>query len=81
MFKYLGSVITEEVTMDAAIDDETKKATKIYAIVNKHTFKTKISIFNSIFVPALTYNSETWTVSEKQKQIGESKMPRRIADC
>ena len=78
-FKYLGSLFTEDKKMDREIETRIHQAEKvIYQITPllKHPaiqLETKRQIINSIFIPTLGYQCQTWTLTKEQK--------RRLTTC
>ncbi|KAI5747504.1 hypothetical protein M8J77_015356 [Diaphorina citri] len=89
-FKYLGSVISEDGTIDAEINGRVAAATRCYysmsrGFINKREVskRTKVTVFKTVFRPTLTYSSETWTLITKHKsrlQAAEMKYLRRVED-
>ena len=67
-FTYLGSTITDNVSLDTEIDKRIGKAATTLAhltsrvwINSKLTVKTKMVVYNTCVVSTLMYGSETWT--------------------
>ena len=67
-FTYLGSTITDNLSLDTEIDKRIGKAATILARLTsrvwtnpKLTVKTKMIVYNACVVSTLTYGSETWT--------------------
>ena len=87
VYKYLGVMIKSNGSLKEEINQRIGKATKVYGqlggyFINKKelTTKTKMSIFNSIYCPALSYGSESWTLDSRDKsrlQAAEMKFLRR----
>ena len=69
-FKYLGSIFIKNVQMNREIENRIQKANKVsyqLAPLLKHPdtpMETKSKIINSIFVPTLTYQCQTWTMTK-----------------
>ena len=78
-FKYLGSIFTEDGRMNREIENRIQKANNIrYQLAPplKHSnipMETKRKITNSIFVPTLTYQCQTWTMTKP--------LERKIITC
>ena len=87
VYKYLGVMIKSNGSLKEEINQRIGKATKVYGqlggcFINKKelTTKTKMSIFNSIYCPTLSYGSESWTLDSRDKsrlQAAEMKFLRR----
>ena len=74
VYKYLGVMIKSNGSLKDEINQRIGKATKVYGqlggcFINKKelTTKTKMSIFNSIYCPTLSYGSESWTLDSRDK--------------
>ena len=86
-YKYLGVIIEANCGLKEEINQRIGKATKVYGqlgytFISKRelTTKTKMSIFNSIYCPTLTYSSESWSLDNRDKsrlQAAEMKFLRR----
>ena len=67
-FKYLGSIFTEDGRMNRKIENRIQKANTVsyqLAPLLKHSdipMETKSKIINSIFLPKLTYQCQTWSM-------------------
>ena len=87
VYKYLGVMIKSNGSLKEEINQRISKTTKVYGqlggcFINKIelTTKTKMSIFNSIYCPTLSYGSESWTLDSRDKsrlQAAEMKFLRR----
>ncbi|KAK3549788.1 hypothetical protein QTP86_008027 [Hemibagrus guttatus] len=70
-FKYLGVLFTSEGRMDREIDRRTAAAAVMRSmyrsVVGKKELsrKAKLSIYQSIYVPTLTYGHELWVMTER----------------
>ena len=69
-FKYLGVTITSDRRQDEKLDNQYGKASAImrtlhYSVVMKREMpkKAKLSIFQTVFVPILTYGHESWVMT------------------
>ncbi|KAK3535605.1 hypothetical protein QTP70_017246, partial [Hemibagrus guttatus] len=90
-FKYLGVLFTSEGRMDREIDRWISAAAAVMrsmyrsVVVKKElSRKAKLSIYQSIYVPTLTYGHELWVMTERvRSQIQAAKMSflRRVAGC
>ena len=71
-FKYLGVVFTSDGRQDEELDTRIGKASAVmralhYSVVMKTriVLKAKLSTFEAVFVPTLTYGHEFWVMTEK----------------
>ncbi|KAK3540649.1 hypothetical protein QTP70_034466 [Hemibagrus guttatus] len=90
-FKYLGVLFTSEGRMDREIDRRIGTAAAVMrsmyrsVVVKKElSWKAKLSIYQSIYVPILTYGHELWVKTERvrsQIQAAEMSFLRRVAGC
>ncbi|KAK0147792.1 Craniofacial development protein 2 [Merluccius polli] len=88
-FKYLGVLFTSEGRMEQEIDRQIGAASAVMwtlhgSVVVKRELsqKAKLSIYQSIYVPALTYGHELWVVTERTRlgvQVAEMSFLRRVA--
>ena len=73
-FTYLGSTITENLSLDTEIDKRIGKAAKLARLTSrvwtnpKLTVKTKMVVYNACVVSTLMYGSETGTTYAKQER-------------
>ena len=74
-FTYLGSSITDNLSLDTEIDKRIGKAATTLAhltsrvwINSKLTVKTKMVVYNACVVSTLVYGSETWTTYARQEK-------------
>lgn len=74
LLKYLGAVIDEKGDMEGEINNRIGAATRLYNALNRILISkrevsklTKMKIYESVFVPVLTYGCESWVLSERQK--------------
>ncbi|KAK3542716.1 hypothetical protein QTP70_000099 [Hemibagrus guttatus] len=87
-FKYLGVLFTSEGRMDREIDRWSGAATAVmrsmyWSVVVKKELsrKAKLSIYQSIYVPTLTYGHELWVMTERVRsriQTAEMSFLRRV---
>ncbi|KAK3515257.1 hypothetical protein QTP70_013021, partial [Hemibagrus guttatus] len=90
-FKYLGVLFTSEGRMDREIDRRISAAAAVmrsmyWSVVVKKELsrKAKLSIYQSIYVPTLTYGHELWVMTERVRsriQAAEMSFLRRVAGC
>ena len=80
-FKYLGSIFTEDGRMNREIENRIQRANNVsYQLAPplKHSdipMETKSKIINSIFLPTLTYQCQTWTMTKPlERKITNSEM-------
>ncbi|KAK3545823.1 hypothetical protein QTP70_015266, partial [Hemibagrus guttatus] len=88
-FKYLGVLFTSEGRMDREIDRRIGAAAAVMrsmyrsVVVKKElSWKAKLLIYQSIYVPTLTYGHELWVMTERvrsQIQVAEMSFLRRVA--
>ena len=87
-FKYLGSIFTEDGRLDREIETRCQKANAVsyqLAPLLRHDhipMTTKAKLINSIFLPTLTYQCQTWTMTkslERKITTCEMKCLRRAA--
>ncbi|KAK3550423.1 hypothetical protein QTP86_025157 [Hemibagrus guttatus] len=88
-FKYLGVLFTGEGRMDREIDRWIGAAAAVMrsmyrsVVVKKElSRKAKLSIYQSIYVPTLTYGHELWVMTERVRsriQVAEMNFLRRVA--
>ena len=74
-FTYLGSTITENLSLDTEIDKRIGKAATTLARLTsrvwtnpKLTLKSKMVVHNTCVVSTLMYGSETWTIYARQEK-------------
>ena len=74
-FTYLGSTITDNLSLDAEIDKRIGKATSTLARLTarvwtspKLSVKTKMAVYNACVISTLLYGSETWTMYAGQER-------------
>lgn len=86
-FKYLGSIISSDNSINEEIKARISSATKCYATITnvlgskELSWKTKICIYQTIIRPVVTYGSETWVLTKRQEimlNTFERKILRRI---
>ncbi|KAK3573041.1 hypothetical protein QTP86_012223 [Hemibagrus guttatus] len=90
-FKYLGVLFTSEGRMDHEIDRRIGAAAAVMrsmyrsVVVKKElSQKAKLSIYQSIYVPTLTYGHELWVMTERVRsriQAAEMSFLRKVAGC
>ncbi|KAK3572192.1 hypothetical protein QTP86_025596, partial [Hemibagrus guttatus] len=88
-FKYLGVLFTSEGRMDREIDRRIGAAAAVMrsmyrsVVVKKElSRKAKLSIYQSIYAPTLTYGHELWVLTERVRswiQAAEMSFLRRVA--
>ena len=74
-FTYLGSTITDNLSLDAEIDKRIGKAASTLARLTarvrtstKLSVKTKMTVYNACVISTLLYDSETWTMYAGQER-------------
>ena len=74
-FTYLGSTITDNLSLDAEIDKRIVKAASTLPLLTarvwrspKLSVKRKISVYNDCVTSTLLYGSETWTTYARQER-------------
>ncbi|TWW80182.1 hypothetical protein D4764_10G0012120 [Takifugu flavidus] len=88
-FKYLGVLFTSEGRMEQEVDRRIGAASAVmrtlhWSVVMKRKLsqKAKLSIYQSIFVPTLTYGHELWVMTKRTRsrvQAVEMSFLRRVA--
>ena len=85
-FKYLGVLFTSEGRMKREIDRRISVASAVMqtlhgSVVGKRELsgKAKLLIYQSIFVPALTYGHELWVVTERSRSWVQAAEMSRVA--
>lgn len=87
-FKYLGVTIQKDGKNEAEINNRIESAIKVYYALG-NTFvrkkevskKTKLTVYNTIYKPILTFGCESWTLTKQQEskiQASEMKYLRGI---
>jgi Tol biopolymer transport system component len=86
-FKYLGIILNEDNNNQTDLQERIKNANKTYFMLqkffkNKNTSKKlKLRLKNTIIDKTLTYESETWTLTKRDREqlnIFEREVYRRI---
>ena len=74
-FTYLGSTITDNLSLDTEINNRIGKAATTHACLTSRvwtnlelTVKTKMVVYNACVVSTLMYGSETWTTYARQEK-------------
>ena len=74
-FTYLGSCITDNLSLDTELDKRIGKASTTLARLTKRvwanrelTKRTKMSVYNACVLSTLLYGSETWTTHARQEK-------------
>lgn len=73
-FTYLGGIVTTEGGCDQDINSRLGKAKQQFRRLkkiwntSKLSLRTKVRLFNSLVISVLTYGSETWKTTEKDKK-------------
>ena len=71
---YLGSIISSNGKVSTEIDNNYNKASQILGqltpvLKNKHVnLDTKRTLYNTIFIPSLCYQCQTWTLTSQEKR-------------
>ncbi|KAK0146684.1 Craniofacial development protein 2 [Merluccius polli] len=88
-FKYLGVLFTSEGRMEREIDRRIGAASAVMRTLHRSVVvkrelsrKAKLSMYQSIYVPALTYGHELWVMTERTRsrvQAAEMSFLRRVA--
>ena len=74
-FTYLGSTVTDNLSLDVKLDKRIGKAATTLACLTTHvwsnpmlTEKTKMAVYNACVINTLLYGSETWTTYARQER-------------
>lgn len=74
-FTYLGSTITDNLSLDVELDKRIGKATSTLARISKRvctnptlTTSTKMAVYNACIISTLLYGSESWTTYSRQER-------------
>ena len=74
-FTYLGSTITDKLSLDTEIDKRIGKVATTYARLTSRVWinpklkvKTEVVVYNACVVSTLMYGSETWTTCARQEK-------------
>ena len=72
-FKYLGSIVSKDASLDAEITARIAKATAAFGRLSKRLWTnngiqlyTKIDVYKAAVLTSLLYGCETWTLTKKQ---------------
>ena len=89
-FKYLGTIFSRNGKIEQEIKNRITQATRTYYQINKTIInkkevskKTKMQIYQTIYLPTLLYGCETWpraATTDSQIQAAEMKYLRRVAN-
>jgi len=81
-FKYLGLLFVSEGKMEREMDKRIGAASAVmwglyWSVLVKRelSWKMKLSIYRSIYIPTLTYGHELWVVTERRDTIGQNEFP------
>ena len=87
-FKYLGVTFSSDGRQDSELDIRIGKASAVMRQLNRSVIMkrelctaAKLSVFNSVYVPTLTYGHECWVMTERVKsrvQAAEMGFLRRV---
>lgn len=87
-FKYLGTIIDSKGSQEKEINARIESASRVFhslknVLIGKKEVsrKAKMSIYKTVFLPTLTFGSESWTLSNKLKsriQSMEMKYLRKV---
>ncbi|XP_052673517.1 uncharacterized protein LOC128155711 [Crassostrea angulata] len=74
-FTYLGSTITDNLSLDVELDKRIGKATSTLAQLSKRVWtnptlktSTKMAVYNACIISTLLYGSESWTTYSRQER-------------
>ena len=74
-FKYLGSIVSNDASMDAEITARIAKATAAFGRLSKRLWtnngiqlNTKIGVYKAAVITSLLYGCETWTLTKQQSK-------------
>ena len=73
-FKYLGSTISSNLSLDVEINTSVEKAATVMAKLNKRVWQsihlimnTRLKVYQACVISILLYGSETWTPYARQE--------------
>lgn len=73
-YKYLGNIINQEGKNEEELNNRMQTVAKVYYSLSRSflghkqiSTKTKISVYNAIYVPILTYGCENWVLTKNQQ--------------
>ena len=73
-YKYLGVIAHSSGRNEAELNDRIETAMKVYHALNRPFIRkrevstsTKMVVYNTVFKPILTYGSESWVLTQRQK--------------
>lgn len=88
-FKYLGAVLSEDGKPDKDLNTRIAASGRLYHALNRAflgkneiSTKTKLAVYNSTYVPTLTYGCESWALTRSRNnrlQAMEMRYFRRVA--
>ena len=77
-FTYLGSVMSNDATIDKDLDNRLSKASSPFgrpykSVLNSHSLRltTKIKVYRAVVISTLIYGAETWTLYRRQVRLLE----------
>ena len=77
-FTYLGSVMSNDATIDKDLDNRLSKASISFGRLNKRVWNshslrltTKIKVYRAVVISTLIYGAETWTLYGRQVRLLE----------
>ena len=69
MFKYLGSILSSENTVDAEVESQVfRSISRLVWYQPKIKVLTKLKLFKAVILPTLLYDSETWNLLQHKIQ-------------
>jgi len=86
-FKYLGSTLTNQNSIQEEIKSRLKSGNACYHLVQNLLFSSllsknlKIKIYRTIILPVVLYRCETWSltlIQERRLRVSENRVLRRI---
>lgn len=73
-YEYLGALFTSDGKIEEELKNRVRKATNVYFQINNTLIgkkevsqEAKKRVFNSVYIPTLTYGSESWPTSKSQE--------------
>jgi hypothetical protein len=87
-FKYLGATISQDGRIDLEVNNRITAAGRLYHAISRAftgkrevSKKSKLTVYQTVYLPTLTYSTESWTLGAKQHsrlQAAEMRYLQRV---